>query len=74
MQALVAKVFKKFGSLETVNENFIKFRGLKTLIISSDQLSPSVRKSIFRLIAAIYEAIMDMREPKKKDIISQKVR
>lgn len=60
MQALTAKIFKKFSSLETTNANIIKFRTLKSFVLSSDRINDKQRISLFKLFAAIYEAMLNV--------------
>ena len=60
MDWIVRKVYEKFNSLTTKNENIIKFKANWEFI--SKKSGPAVRRKIYREIVAIYTAMLNMSE------------
>ena len=72
IEHLTSKVFKKFENLDTINVNIKKFVTLKASVMYSERVTEKDRASLFKIFAAIYEAMLNVDEKKKK-IISAKV-
>lgn len=72
MSALINKIFRKFSGLDTSNPNILKFRTLRSFVLSSDKISQKDRQILSRLFAIIYESMLNVNSS-KRTIISQKI-
>lgn len=61
IQTLSVKVFSKFDSLQSTNQNIQNFRKNKVIVLSNDSsIPPHMRRTLLKHISTIYEAMLNV--------------